>query len=182
MKFLSVICCVLCIDSYMTGYMNMQRMDTFQICAASISYLDREFKSCWQDQKVQNMAARLILRVDRWSSATASRKTLHWLPIKQRIVFKIVVLVYKCLCGLAPKYVSDMSRVHIPVRTTRRSVDPLLLEVPVAKRSTFADRSFSVYGPQKWNELPLSLRQSTSVDSFKSGLKSHLFVRAYNWW
>jgi hypothetical protein len=129
-------------------------------------------------QKLQNMAARLILHVDRRSSATESLKCLHWLPIRQRIIYKIVVLVYKCVHGSAPKYLSDIIIMHNPRRITRRTLDPLLLEVPSTKRSTFADRSFSVFGPRQWNKLPLLLRQSKSLDTFKSGLKTHLFVHA----
>lgn len=131
-------------------------------------------------QKVQNMAARVILKLGRRYSATDSLKTLHWLPIQQRILFKIGVLIYKSVHGLAPKYLSDMIHVQIPKRSTRRSADPLLLEVPQTKRSTFADRSFSVFGPKMWNELPLILRQSKSVDAFKAGLKTRLFLNAYS--
>ena len=133
-------------------------------------------------QKLQNMAARLIFQVDRRSSATESLKCLHWLPIRQRIVYKIVVLVYKCVNGFAPKYLSEIITLHNPKRITRRTLDPLLLEVPTTKRSTFAARSFSVFGPKQWNNLPLSLRQSNSLDTFKARLKTHLFVQAYREW
>ena len=55
-------------------------------------------------QRVQNIAAKLVLNRTKHESSTESRKQLHWLPIAARIEFKIIVLVYKCLHRNAPEY------------------------------------------------------------------------------
>ena len=58
-------------------------------------------------QRIQNIAARLILQRDRWSSATTMLNELHWLPIKKRISFKVLLMLYKAINGLAPDYISQ---------------------------------------------------------------------------
>ena len=59
-------------------------------------------------QRIQNSAARLIFRTSKYDHVTPLLKKLHWLPVKYRIKFKLVVTVFKGLNGLAPQYVSDM--------------------------------------------------------------------------
>ena len=53
-------------------------------------------------QRILNGAARLIYKLPKHSHITDTLKSLHWLPIKQRIEFKLILQVYKCLNGLAP--------------------------------------------------------------------------------
>ena len=53
-------------------------------------------------QRIQNMAAKLILLKSRRDSATACLKTLHWLPVHLRVEFKVLVLVFKCVTNQAP--------------------------------------------------------------------------------
>ena len=69
---------------------------------------------------MQNIAAKLILGGSKFSSSSGALKTLHWVPIKYRIPFKIAVLVFKCLCGTAPKYLNDLLVVQllVTVRST----------------------------------------------------------------
>ena len=59
-------------------------------------------------QKVQNAAAKLVLGMKKHDSMTAALTTLHWLPIRARIDFKILTLVHKCLSGNAPSYLIDL--------------------------------------------------------------------------
>ena len=58
-------------------------------------------------QRVQNAAARLICNVSRFDHITPTLKDLHWLPVKFRIDFKILLIVFKALHGLAPDYISE---------------------------------------------------------------------------
>ena len=58
-------------------------------------------------QKVQNTAARMILNKHRSYSATECLKQLHWLPIKSRIIYKVLTIVFKCRHGMAPKYLQE---------------------------------------------------------------------------
>jgi hypothetical protein len=59
-------------------------------------------------QNVQNSAARLIARRRKFDHITPVMKELHWLPVSQRIIYKILLITYKALNGLAPSYIRDM--------------------------------------------------------------------------
>src|SRR6218665_1647909 len=81
---------------------------------------------------------------------------LHWLPLQQRIMFRIGAMVWRCILGLAPAYLRDLC---CPIPGTRgrsslRSSEQGLLFVPFARTSTTQARAFSVVGPSVWNGLP----------------------------
>jgi len=105
----------------------------------------------------------------------------HWLPISQRITFKIVLMVFDCSRGRCPKYFSD---VYIPVHTVTvrlhlRSADHGDLVVPHVL-SRFGCRSFRVSGPTIWNNLPVDIRSTDIMrEQFKRSLKIWLFECAY---
>ena len=61
-----------------------------------------------QLQRVQNIAAKIVLGIGRYNSSSRCLAELHWLPIQQRIEFKIITLVHKSLHGLAPQYLVDL--------------------------------------------------------------------------
>ena len=126
-------------------------------------------------QRIQNHAARLVLRKPRYESATSLLRTLHWLSVKARIQYKIACLCFQCLHNNSmPPYLSDLLHPYHPTRTLR-SVDTSLLTVPRFSLDTFGKRSFSVFGPTVWNSLPLSLRKIQCYTTFKKNLKTHLF-------
>ena len=106
---------------------------------------------------------------------------LHWLPIKYRVEFKIVLLVYKVLNNMAPIYISELL---IPKpsceRWTLRSDDQGLLHIPKTNCKTLGDRSFAYAAPQLWNSLPLNVRNCDSISVFKKRLKTFLFRKAFN--
>ena len=133
-------------------------------------------------QRIQNMCARLTLRRGRRESITECLKELHWLPIKQRIQYKILTLTRKCLNKIGPKYLQDLIQLRPSPRGGLRSaIEPNLLTIPKTKCKTFADRSFSVCAPVLWNALPATLRtDSLSFGKFKKDLKTHLFRQAYH--
>ena len=54
---------------------------------------------------IQNTAARIVTLSKRFDHITPILFKLHWLPLGYRIHFKILLLVYKCLNGLAPSYI-----------------------------------------------------------------------------
>ena len=106
---------------------------------------------------------------------------LHWLPVWQRIKYKILTLVYKCIVGEAPAYLMDMIQERDMCQEGLRSNrDHKSLVVPQTRRQTFASRSFSVVGPMLWNSLPNTIKQSNTLDVFKTKLKTHLFRHAFN--
>ena len=128
-------------------------------------------------QRIQNHAARIVLRKPRHVSATSLLRTLHWLPVKARIQYKIACLCFQCLShNTMPPYLSDLLHSYQPPRTLR-SLDTSLLSVPRFCLETFGRRSFSVFGPTVWNSLPLPLRKTQCFSTFKKKLKTHLFEK-----
>ena len=99
-------------------------------------------------QKVQNTAARIVLNKHHSYSATECLKQLHWLPIKSRIEYKVLTMVFKCKHGMTPKYLQDLLEAKEHHRQGLKSDNKQLFKVPTTTRKTFADRSFSVKGPK----------------------------------
>ena len=131
-------------------------------------------------QMIQNHAAKLIKRKKKFDHVTPLLLDLHWLPVKQRISYKICLLCYKALNNLAPCYVKDFLNVYTPIRQLRSSSDKTIFTKPTPELKRYGERSFSYYGPNVWNNLPFSLRNSPDLHSFKRNLKHHLFVKAFN--
>jgi len=136
-------------------------------------------------QNVFNAAARLILHKGKYDRITAAiRDSLHWLPVQQRIEYKICVLVYKCLHQAAPIYLSELC---IPVatfagRSHLRSAVKECLVIGYCRTKNYGQRSFSYSGPTLWNSLPLTVRDlSMSLLQFCARLKTEMFCRAYDW-
>ena len=106
-------------------------------------------------QKVQNTAARLILRKNAMESTTECFKPLHWLLIQQRIDYKICTLIHKCHNKRAPVYLQNLIQEKTTICPGLRSENKkALLAVPNIRKQTFTSRSFSVYGPKLWKSLP----------------------------
>jgi hypothetical protein len=129
-------------------------------------------------QSIQNAAARLILNIPKFEHISAAiRDSLHWLPIKKRIDFKLCLLVRNCLVGVAPAYLRELC---VPVTTNiyRRSLRSAAhgeLLVPRV-RTRYGERAFSVAAPTLWNSLPVSVRRLIDQpDAFKRELKTFMF-------
>ena len=130
-----------------------------------------------QLQKLQNAAARIVSLSSKRSHITPILKTLHWLPVKERIIFKIILFVYYIVNGTAPDYNKSLLRLYQPTRTLRSS-NSGLLQIPLSKKS-WGERAFAHAGPALWNSLPQELKDSNSSTSFKCNLKTHLFNWAF---
>ena len=128
-------------------------------------------------QRLQNSAARIVSRTRKYEHITPVLIKLHWLPIKFRIQFKVLLLVYKALNGLAPKYIKELLVPYKPRRNLRSEAKGLLDEPRT--RLKFGDRAFSISAPRLWNALPQHLKDSTSCQAFKKCLKTHLFRLAH---
>ena len=131
-------------------------------------------------QKMQNAAARLIFMERKYCHITSLKK-LHWLPIKYRIQFKILLITFKAIHGLAPSYIVDLICVKpLDTRYSLRSTKGLLLEHPKCKTYvTLGDRAFKAAVPTLWNEVPIHIRNSKSLSSCKNLLKTHLFKLSF---
>ena len=129
-------------------------------------------------QRCQNNAARIVSMRRKFDHITPVLKELHWLPVKQRIQYKILLLTYKALHGKAPAYLTQLLSNYSPSRPLR-SQEKLLLTVPRCRLEGFGRRCFANAAPTLWNPLPSSVKCASSVDSFKCRLKTHLFCQAY---
>ena len=130
-------------------------------------------------QSVQNTAARIVTLTKKFDHITPVLIQLHWLPVHFRILFKVLLLVYKALNGMAPLYITELLSYRTCSRTLR-STDQKHLVVPKSRLKTYGDRTFSVAAPKLWNELPLDLRSLVTINLFKKHLKTDLFKKAYN--
>ena len=92
--------------------------------------------------RVQAMAATTILGRNKYDRVKEVMMELHWLPIRERINYKIIMGVFKCLHNLAPQYLCTLFRIKENTRHLRSSGKALLLEIPYAHRRTYSDRSF----------------------------------------
>ena len=136
-------------------------------------------------QSVLRAAARLVLQLPYRSSVTdLMHLQLHWLDICSRVRFKISLLVFKCLHGLAPRYRSDYC-VPVPVSSTRSSLcsarfQERLLVVPRTRTKTIGPRGFFHVSPAIWNSLPDDLRDpELSIGCFRNKLKTFLFSQIW---
>ena len=130
-------------------------------------------------QIIQNSAARLITGTKKYSPITPVLQQLHWLPVKSRISFKILLLTFQCLHNMAPSYLQELLNKYTPTRNLRSSQNNLL-ECPVLGTRFYGERTFSFGGPLLWNAVPLHLKEANSVNNFKSLLKTFLFQEYYN--
>jgi hypothetical protein len=132
-------------------------------------------------QSVMNSAARLIYPSSRFCHITPLLQRLHWLKARERIDFKVAVLVYKCQHGTAPSYLADelCRSADVLGRSHLRSASLSQLVVRRTCRSTLGDRSFMVAGPRLWNNLPQHVKSASSLPVFKSRLKTHLFKTSF---
>ena len=123
------------------------------------------------------MACRIVYRQHRFCWVTPLMKELHWLKVPDRITYKIALLMYKCVKGLAPEYLIDI--VITPQRRKLRSTT--MVKLPVIKyRTTLVHKcSFASMKPRIWNGLTKNLREAASIEQFKSLMKTHLFKLCY---
>jgi hypothetical protein len=128
-------------------------------------------------QRVQNSLVRVVSKTPKYEHISPVRKALHWLPVEQRIKYKICLLVYKTMTYGQPSYLLTRLTTRPKNHSTRYSTGPSFI-VPHA-RTILGTRCFSVFGPKLWNSLPISLRTSCSLSYFRSGLKTYLFDLAY---
>ena len=134
-------------------------------------------------QRVMNASARLVYCAPKSCHITPLLRELHWLPVCYRIEYKIILLTFKVLHGMAPDYLRHLISVLPPSRYNLRRNDDsaALLTFPTIRtKKTLADRSFSCAAPRLWNLLPTTIRSTSSLDIFKIRLKTFLFNRAFN--
>ena len=127
-------------------------------------------------------AVRLIYRLRRSEHITNALLNLHWLCVRERVVYKGAVLTYKDLNGLAPPYLSPAFThvADVPSRRRLRSASTNQLLVPSYRRSTNGRRAFPIAGVRVWNDLPSDVTSALSLAVFGRRLKTEPFRRCYN--
>ena len=132
-------------------------------------------------QSVLNAAAWLIFAASKYDHVTPLLRDLHLLQVPEHIDFKITVLIYRCLHGLAPAYLSteQQSVKDLPSRQRLQSWSLDTLTIPTSWLSTVVDRAFPVIVAQIWNTMPAGVISSTTLPAFKRLLKSELFSRSF---
>jgi len=158
-------------QSLMT-YLVLSRLDYGNVVLAGIpSYLVSRLQS------VINAAARLVFSSSRFDHITPLLCQLHWLKAKERIFFKLAVLVYKCLHVTAPSYLADelCQPADLEARRCLRSASSPSLIVRRIRRSTIGDRAFPVAGSRVWNSLPQHVTSACLPQSPQDSLVSALF-------
>ena len=107
----------------------------------------------------------MITLTKKHNHITPVLKELHWLPVRKRIDFKILLLAYKCLHGTAPSYLRELLKEYVPPRTLRLTSKNLLCEARTNMK-TYGNRSFSACAPKLWNQLHDNIRAAVSVAIF----------------
>ena len=128
-------------------------------------------------QCIQNMTCRIVCHIQKFDHITLPMYDLHWLHTQERIDYNIACIMFKCNRGTAPQYLIDL----LPKRQSKwqlRSSTSNMCQTKFFKTSQGYNSSFS-YGPKIWNALPSELQQAHSFDSFRKGLKTHLFKASY---
>ena len=125
-------------------------------------------------QRLQNTAARLVTLTKRHEHISPILRDLHWLPVKNRILYKILLFIFKAIHGLAPSYIRDLITIKEPVRTLRSNSAVQLHRLSV-NTVTYGQRSFAHAAPELWNRLSKDIRNASSLAVFKKELKTHLF-------
>jgi len=129
-------------------------------------------------QRAQNVLARVVFQAKYHASAKPLLRQLHWLPVRERISYKVALLTYMVHNMSSPDYLAQLLQRHVPTRSPQFSVAPLLL-VP-RTQTNIGKRAFTVAAPLTWNASSNYVRQSASLAIFKSRLETALFTTAFD--
>jgi len=129
--------------------------------------------------RVMYAAARLVCDLLSRDHVTPALQAVHWLPIKQRIQFKLCLLVHLAINGKAPIYLTEIITwaASITGRAANRSAKNNDLVIQRTKLK-FGQRAFSVAGPHIWDQLPTELKITKNTAAFKRKLKTYFFSAA----
>ena len=130
-------------------------------------------------QRIQNMACRLINQLPRHSRVSDYMKNLHWLKIPERIEYKVLTIMYKCIHNSALQYLQELVIQDRSHNRSLRSVTNNKLLTTLSRLTLVHKSSFRSQGPRLWNNLPNDIVAAEDIAVFKAKLKTHLFPRSY---
>ena len=120
---------------------------------------------------------RVVTRSPRFPRSVPLLKSLHWIPVHYRIMFKICTIAYQALSSTQPAYIN---LTLTPARNSRQprstSSNPLYIPRVKMKPRTLA---FLVAALTVWNSLPASVKPEGNIVSFRRRIKTYLFKAAY---
>jgi len=116
-------------------------------------------------QRIQNSAARIVNNTRKYDHITPILQKLHWLPVRQRIHFKVLLITSKSSKDMAPEYLCELVSIRKSTRKLRSS-SQILLRVSVCRLMSNGDCAFSVAAPTLWNRLPANIRNASSLEFF----------------
>ena len=131
----------------------------------------------WQNYRVQNALARVVTESSRRDHIDPVLKELHWLPVSERIKYKVALITFKKLSTQQPQYLANLVTPYKLVRDLRSSTQHRLTSHRTNK--VIGERAFSVVSKTVWNSLPSTVREVDNLRMFKSRLKTHLFKLAF---
>ena len=118
-------------------------------------------------QLIQNAASKCIFGKKKRESMNDDLAKLHWLPVKKRIVYKILLLMYKSIIGKAPEYLKELISVNPGTNSS------LLMEKKY--ESNYGKRAFSIIGPRLWNKLHNDVKSCLNIEHFKK-ITENIFI------
>ena len=124
-------------------------------------------------QRIQNTLARVVLRRGKFDHNSSALAELHWLPIKQRVTFKLATLTFNIKPNNQPSYLRELLCDYEPVRCLRSSTQELIRVD--RSRTVLSSRAFRHSTTKIWNTLLDFVRTCNSLTNFKAKLKTHLF-------
>ena len=126
-------------------------------------------------QRVQNPAARLLSKKPRYSHITPVMVDLHWLPVRFRIIFKVILFTFKAVHGTAPTYITNLLSFKQSRYNLRSFGNNTLARPEIKSAKTTAHRAFAVAAPLLWNVLLPSLLLLITLLHSKNNIKDASF-------
>ena len=130
-------------------------------------------------QRVQNSLARVVACSNLRDHITPVLKELHWLPVKQRIEYKVALVTHKILATGQPPYLAELVSAYKPGRPGLRSATKCQLTIPTGLGTTAGQRTFTSAAEDVWKHLPLHIKSAKCLTIFKTRLKTELFKTAF---
>ena len=109
-------------------------------------------------QRVRNNLARIVCQRGGRADASPLLTSLHWLPVRQRVTYKMALTAHNVWATATPMYYSDLVQALAPAQALRSSNAPQMV-VPWTN-TNLARRAFSAAAPSIWNALPAELHST----------------------
>jgi len=141
---------------------------TSKLDACNSLFIGLSKKNLCKLQVIQNSAIRCVMNIPAHSHVSQHYRDLHWLHVDKRIYFKFITYVFKCINNIAPVQLSTKLKLDCAFQ--------MILDTSFSPSSELGRKSFTYMAPRCWNALPIELRVITTLDHFKSRLKTYLFT------